>query len=131
MVVAAGVAGWYISQTRTSHKQHHHHDNIKQPDSPLEFSVLGQVFGYLCAVLYLGSRVPQIILNFKRKSCEGVSLLFFLFACLGNTTYVISILAYQPGPSAGDTYGRYMAVNASWLLGSFGTLFLDFIVSFH
>jgi hypothetical protein len=62
-------------------------------------------------------------------------MLFFLFACIGNLTYVLSIFAYEPHCSgryekcahgeAGRLYGRYIAVNASWLAGSLGTLFLD------
>lgn len=71
-------------------------------------------------------------------------MLFFLFACIGNLTYVLSILAYDPTPNcrgahsyyyprrrscgpgeASAIYGRYIAVNFSWLLGSFGTLLLD------
>lgn len=62
-------------------------------------------------------------------------MLFFLFACLGNLTYVLSILVYKPRCSgkhgacadgeASAIYGKYVAVNASWLLGSFGTLLLD------
>jgi hypothetical protein len=63
-------------------------------------------------------------------------MLFFLFACIGNATYVMSIFAYspqsacewpgkcQPGEAA-QMYGRYIAVNLSWIIGSLGTLFLD------
>ena len=73
-------------------------------------------------------------------------MLFFLFACVGNLTYVMSIFFYEPpcareqdmvGPLArpefegcrdgewGRDYGRYVLVNASWLAGSAGTLLLD------
>jgi len=65
-------------------------------------------------------------------------MLFFLFACIGNLTYVLSILAYQPvcrseeggergcvGGEAAKIYWRYVGVNMSWLIGSFGTLLLD------
>jgi hypothetical protein len=64
-------------------------------------------------------------------------MLFFLFACIGNLTYVLSIVAYKPvcklpwdcAPGEKKAiYGRYIAVNASWLLGSFGTLLLDAFV---
>ncbi|KAG7121710.1 vacuolar amino acid transporter YPQ1 like protein [Verticillium longisporum] len=96
----------------------------------LGFNFWGQVFGWLCAVLYLGSRLPQILLNYRRKSTEGVSMLFFLFACLGNLTYVLSIFAYDPhcgrhGCAPGRGYARYILVNLSWLAGSMGTLLLD------
>lgn len=52
-------------------------------------------------------------------------------------TYDMSIFAYNPqnacrlGPShcepgeAKAIYARYIAVNASWIVGSMGTLFLD------
>lgn len=66
-------------------------------------------------------------------------MLFFLFACIGNLTYVLSIFAYDPSATChkpgkcregevGAMYGRYILVNLSWLLGSFGTLLLDAFV---
>ncbi|TGJ83843.1 hypothetical protein E0Z10_g4929 [Xylaria hypoxylon] len=127
MVCAAGVLGWFLSRGYSGHK----------PTTPVDdFPTLdfwGQIFGWLCAVLYLGSRLPQLLLNFRRKSTEGISILFFLFACLGNLTYVLSILAYDPvchetrcrPGEASRIYGKYILVNASWLAGSLGTLFLD------
>ena len=47
--------------------------------------------------------------------------MFFLFACLGNITYVLSILAASLDP-------RYIFANLSWLVGSAGTLMLDGVV---
>ncbi|KAF2096209.1 PQ-loop-domain-containing protein [Rhizodiscina lignyota] len=127
LVCFAGVFGWWLSNRNRD-------DGSPKKHEVLGFNILGQVFGYICAVLYLGSRVPQLLLNYRRKSTEGISMLFFLFACIGNLTYVMSILAYSPvcehpkhcKPSeAGAIYARYFAVNFSWLLGSFGTLLLD------
>ena len=135
LVCAAGVLGWYISVRSTPQARRKQH--LPKPDT-LEFDVLGQVFGYLCAVLYLGSRIPQLLLNWRRRSTEGVSLLFFLFACIGNLTYVTSIFAYSPicADNGGvcepgeqkQIYSRYILVNLSWLLGSLGTLFLDMAI---
>ncbi|KAJ5360231.1 Aldolase-type TIM barrel [Penicillium concentricum] len=139
LVCAAGVMGWFVSPAAKS--------SSPGPE-PLAMDVLGQVFGYFCAVLYLGSRLPQLLLNYRRKSTDGVSLLFFLFACIGNLTYVLSILAYSPichGGSpeeimghrhraqcrpgeAAALYGRYVLVNLSWLVGSAGTLLLDMAI---
>lgn len=142
LVCAAGVLGWYVSPGSKGSGE----------AEPLILDTLGQVFGYLCAVLYLGSRLPQLLLNYRRKSTDGVSLLFFLFACIGNLTYVLSIMAYSPvcrgKTSALDDvgadfyrhrphcrpgealalYGRYILVNLSWLIGSFGTLLLDMAI---
>jgi len=132
LVCMAGVLGWYVSSRSSATDPHD-----KKPDPPT-FDPVGQLFGYLCAALYLGSRLPQLLLNFRRKSTEGVSLLFFLFACIGNLTYVLSIFAYspvcqdpdghcQPG-EVGAIYGKYILVNLSWLMGSMGTLLLDMAI---
>lgn len=139
LVCAAGVLGWYVSPATKS---------SSEPES-LTMDLFGQIFGYFCAVLYLGSRLPQLLLNYRRKSTDGVSLLFFLFACIGNLTYVLSILAYSPVCSdrsaegitghprhhaecrpgeAAALYGRYVLVNLSWLVGSAGTLLLDMAI---
>jgi len=130
VVVAAGIGGYYLSPSSSNSGG----ETREEQDSILQFNVTGQVFGYLCAVLYLGSRVPQLLLNYRRKSTEGISALFFLFACIGNLTYVLSIFAFNPvcrhkhcrQGEAGAIYGRYILVNLSWIIGSLGTLFLDF-----
>ncbi|KAJ5906768.1 uncharacterized protein N7473_003684 [Penicillium subrubescens] len=143
LVCAAGILGWWVSPGSKK---------SKSDPEPLTLDPLGQFFGYLCAVFYLGSRVPQLLLNYRRKSTDGVSLLFFLFACIGNLTYVLSIMAYSPvcqgtvsventlgefshrhrphcrPGEAAALYGRYVLVNLSWLVGSFGTLLLDMAI---
>ncbi|KAL2270298.1 hypothetical protein VTJ83DRAFT_2482 [Remersonia thermophila] len=138
MVCAAGIAGWWLSRTygRGIGGGEDAPEQPPPPQAPIELSTMGQVFGWLCAALYLGSRLPQLLLNWRRKSTEGVSILFFLFACLGNLTYVLSILAFEPRCEAnGDDgcrpgeaariYWQYMLINLSWLAGSAGTLLLD------
>lgn len=116
IVIFAGFLSWYISYCNNPNR------NAPIDDNPVnEVNLLAQFFGYLSAVLYLGSRVPQILLNFERKSCEGVSFLFFVFACLGNTAFIISVLVISLDP-------QYIMLNSSWLLGSSGTLIMDFVI---
>lgn len=127
MVCVAGALGWFLSRQYSSRKSATPVDDFPSLD------LWGQIFGWLCAALYLGSRLPQLLLNFRRKSTEGISILFFLFACLGNLTYVLSIFAYDPvcrqtkcePGEARHIYGGYLLINASWLAGSLGTLLLD------
>lgn len=143
IVCLTGIAFWYLYILQT---HSHSHPSAATPTSPLHIDIWGQIFGYLCAVLYLGSRVPQLLLNHRRRSTKGVSPLSFLFACVGNLTYVLSIFVYEPSCARvagggnlddrgfcerdewGKTYARYILVNASWILGSAGTLGLDLMV---
>ncbi|TKA24629.1 hypothetical protein B0A50_06389 [Salinomyces thailandicus] len=143
LVIAAGIAGYYLSPSTPPTDDHGRTQADEQAQS-LQFSLWGQIFGYVCAVLYLGSRIPQLLLNYRRKSTEGLNALFFLFACIGNLTYVLSIFAFEPicsryrhrhwhehqcsSGEASAIYGRYILVNLSWIIGSLGTLFLDFAV---
>ncbi|CCE61528.1 hypothetical protein TPHA_0A04550 [Tetrapisispora phaffii CBS 4417] len=118
-VVFGGFLVWYIQYCSKYSDGGNNGGDIEKP--ALELNMLAQFFGYLSAALYLGSRVPQILLNYQRKSCEGVSFLFFLFACLGNTTFIVSVLSISL-----DSF--YILVNLSWILGSSGTLIMDFII---
>lgn len=116
LVVGAGLVGWYI----TLLNDYKHPGEVHDP-ADMVYDPLAQFFGWLCAALYLGSRIPQILLNYERKLCDGISFMFFLFACLGNLTYVVSIL------SIGMDW-HYLWINSSWLAGLLGTLFLDFTI---
>ena len=137
-VCLIGIIGWYLSSRYSNDRNTPSHGSI-------HFNIWGQTFGYLCAIFYLGSRIPQILLNYRRRSTDGVSILFFLFACVGNLTFILSIFAYEPtcarlegGAEAGKgdcetgewgrRYGRYVLANASWILGSAGTLLLDLVI---
>ena len=51
----------------------------------------------------------------------GLSLALFVFSLMGNLTYVLSIMFLSIRPS-------YLIENSSWLVGSLGTIFLDFVV---
>ncbi|KAL8776233.1 MAG: hypothetical protein Q9203_003514 [Teloschistes exilis] len=147
LVCAVGVLGWFLS-TRASH---HDNSNDGQDDLPIlppdgekiHFDLWGQIFGYLCAALYTGSRLPQLLLNYRRQSTEGISMLFFIFACAGNVTFVMSIFAFEPdcvelgreyaalqcqdGEWSAE-YGKYILVNTSWVIGSAGALVLDLLI---
>ena len=124
LVCAAGVLGWWLSTRSSSVRTypHSHHDpppphnptsssssssssNNNNSNSSLHIDLLGQIFGYLCAILYLGSRVPQLLLNRRRKSTAGISTLFFLFACAGNLSYVLSIFAHEPACAGLEAVG--------------------------
>ncbi|PVF94623.1 PQ-loop-domain-containing protein [Serendipita vermifera] len=84
------------------------------------FDWTSQVLGWISAFLYIGSRIPQIAKNRETK-CEGLSLALFLFAILGNVTYVLSICVIS-------MKREHLLLSAPWLAGSIITIFLDFFV---
>ncbi|KAJ5184689.1 hypothetical protein N7491_007442 [Penicillium cf. griseofulvum] len=81
----------------------------------------GLVLGYFSAVCYLGARLPQIYKNYSEKSCEGLSLLFFILSLLGNLTYGAGILCHS-------TEKEYFLTNLPWLIGSLGTMVEDVVI---
>ena len=64
-VCTAGTLGWLFAWWTGAWKV--------QNDSPLEIVMpLGaEVLGYISAALYLVARIPQILHNYRKKSCEG------------------------------------------------------------
>ncbi|KDN45345.1 hypothetical protein RSAG8_04932, partial [Rhizoctonia solani AG-8 WAC10335] len=94
-----------------------------KPVPPREDEVVewrSQVLGYASAILYIGSRIPQILKNRETK-CEGLSLALFMFTITGNLTYVLSICV-------ASLSSQHLLANASWLAGSSLTIFLDIFV---
>ncbi|KAG5927854.1 hypothetical protein E4U42_001696 [Claviceps africana] len=79
---------------------------------------LGLALGYTSALFYLCARLPQIFKNYRDKSCEGLSLLFFMLSLTGNMTYGLSLIAYSQQK-------EYLLNALPWLLGSLGTIVED------
>ena len=108
LVALAGVLAWYFSKTQQEEK----HGEPKPPkDGDNEWKWDAQIYGWASALLYresftkpdqsedriadiashmpkVSSRLPQIAKN-RHTKCEGLSLALFLFAVMGNVTYVL------------------------------------------
>lgn len=82
-VCVVGAAGWAIAWKTGVWVPQPTSDDTAGTDMALG----AQILGYASAVCYLGARIPQIIKNQREKSCEGLSLLFFMLSLLGNATY--------------------------------------------
>jgi uncharacterized protein with PQ loop repeat len=60
-----------------------------EPDDTEEIRLLPQILGWFSAVLYVGSRVPQLIKNWRQQSTEGLSPGMFICAVFGNLFYAL------------------------------------------
>lgn len=92
----------------------------------LDSQLIGTIFAWLCASLYLTSRLPQIYKNFKRKSTSGTSILLFMAALTGNTTYTLSILLSPE--ASGPNGGQFLLNELPFLLGAAGTVVFDITI---
>lgn len=132
-VVAVGAAGWAVAwQVGAWVPTPIGDDAPSVSKTPVGASILG----YMSAVCYLGyvhfrvetnmlmmgsARIPQIIKNYRDKSCEGLALLFFLLSLMGNFTYGAGILCHS-------LEREYLITNMPWLIGSLGTMAEDAII---
>ncbi|XP_020267711.1 probable vacuolar amino acid transporter YPQ1 [Asparagus officinalis] len=81
-------------------------------------SEIGTILGWAMAAIYMGGRLPQICLNIRRGNVEGLSPLMFIFALIGNATYVGSILVNSVDWSK-------IRPNMPWLVDAGGCVLLD------
>lgn len=79
---------------------------------------LGYAVGIVSSLFYVGSRSGQMYKNYKRQSTDGLSVLMFILAVLGNLTYGFSILVR-------NLDANYVLKHLPWLIGSLGVVFLD------
>ncbi|XP_061949199.1 uncharacterized protein LOC133672715 isoform X1 [Populus nigra] len=86
-----------------------------------DHSAFGQWLGWLMAAIYMGGRIPQIWLNIKRGSVEGLNPLMFVFALVANLTYVLSIVVRT-------TEWDSIKPNMPWLLDAAVCVALDFFI---
>jgi solute carrier family 66 (lysosomal lysine-arginine transporter), member 1 len=82
-IVAAGTAGWAIAWKTGAWRP----TPVGRDDDDGRGPLGAEILGYISAILYLGARIPQIIKNQRERSCEGLSLLFFILSVIGNGTY--------------------------------------------
>ncbi|CAL5385054.1 unnamed protein product [Camellia sinensis] len=81
----------------------------------------GQWLGWLMAAIYMGGRVPQIWLNIKRGSVEGLNPFMFILALIANVTYTGSILVRS-------TEWEKIKPNLPWLLDAVVCVLLDLFI---
>ncbi|KAA6406471.1 MAG: hypothetical protein FRX48_09742 [Lasallia pustulata] len=114
------------------------HDVIRLSPQSSDPELLGRILSWTSTLLYLGSRLPQIYKNHRRRSTAGLSPTLFIAAFFGNLFYSSSLLtnplawdSYPPygshGWAGGDGSERWEWVGraAPFWLGAAGVLALD------
>ncbi|KAI9480702.1 MAG: PQ loop repeat-domain-containing protein [Benjaminiella poitrasii] len=87
------------------------------------FNTLGCILAWICTLLYVMSRIPQIYKNHRRRSTEGISVSSFFLAVCGNLTYAASVLICL------DHHTREKIIETlPYLVGSLGILLFDAVI---
>jgi len=115
------------------------HGASKVHETPTE--IAGRLISWLSTVMYLGSRLPQLYKNQKRRSTSGLSPALFIAAFFGNFFYSSSLLtnpyawydysAYGGGGWAGPDGSKrseWIGRAIPFFLGAAGVLFMDGMV---
>ena len=78
--------------------------------------MFGSMLGWIMTCSYVGSRIPQLVKNYRRGMTTGLSLPMFVLLVLGSTTYVASIFVrwvnhvlsefYHNGLVCGEMLGK-------------------------
>ncbi|XP_058080750.1 uncharacterized protein LOC131228932 [Magnolia sinica] len=90
-------------------------------ENGIRSNAYGSWMGWIMAAIYVGGLVPQICLNIKRGSVEGLNPFMFIFGLLANATYVGSIVVRS-------MEWERIKPNMPWLLDSIFCVGLDLFI---
>ncbi|KAI4271002.1 MAG: hypothetical protein L6R38_006962 [Xanthoria sp. 2 TBL-2021] len=101
----------------------------------------GRIFSWMSTLLYMGSRLPQILKNYRRRSTAGLSPIMFIAAFFGNLFYSCALLANPLAWNDSPPYGlhgwvsnegsdriTWVSLAIPFFLGAAGVLAMDSIV---
>lgn len=95
-----------------------------------EIDITADIIAWLATAIFMLARIPQIILNFTRKSTKGLSLLSFIIINIANFFFLLSVLIilYDLNP---NTYMDYIKANIQWIVGSSSTTLFDCVIFYQ
>lgn len=91
--------------------------------------LLADLIAWSATFIFISARIPQILLNYNRKSTEGLSILSFIIINIANFLFLSSILILLLDIPK-ENHSHYIKENIQWIIGSFSTTFFDLII-FH
>lgn len=93
--------------------------------------ILADMIAWTSIFIFVSSRVPQIYLNYKRRSVEGLSLISFIMINIANYLFIISILVNLYDITEMTSKFIFFMNNIQWILGSFCTSIFDAIIFYQ
>lgn len=91
---------------------------------------IADFIGWIATIIFILSRVPQIILNYNRNSTEGLSIFSFIIINLANFFFCMSIVIVLVDVPK-NNYLDYLMYNIQWIIGSICTMIFDVIILYQ
>lgn len=92
--------------------------------------IIADLIAWLALFIFMSSRIPQITLNFSRKSISGLSLLSFIIINIANFFFLLSVLIILYDLES-NTYIDYIIANIQWIVGSSSTTLFDCVIFYQ
>lgn len=89
--------------------------------------LLPEIIAWLSLLVYTVSRVPQIYLNWRRRSVYGLSYISFICITLTNFCFAGSIFAHLLDKS----FDHVISKNLQWIIGMIVTIFGDAVIMYQ
>lgn len=91
---------------------------------------IADLLGWFATMIFITSRIPQILLNYNKKSTKGLSLLSFIIINIANWCFLLSILiVLYDIPN--NEYLKYIKYNLQWIIGSSLTSLFDAVIFYQ
>lgn len=92
--------------------------------------IVADIIAWSATCIFMLARLPQIWLNFKRKSTKGLSLLSFIIINIANMFFLLSVLIIMYDLDS-HNYIDYIKNNIQWIVGSSSTTLFDCIIFYQ
>jgi uncharacterized protein with PQ loop repeat len=97
---------------------------------PNTIDLMADIIAWSATFIFILARLPQIVLNFKRQSTEGLSLLSFIIINIANMFFLVSVLILLIDLRQ-NQYIDYIKSNIQWIVGSSSTTLFDCIIFYQ
>jgi uncharacterized protein with PQ loop repeat len=90
--------------------------------------ILADIVAWVTTLIFVVSRIPQIQLNFVRKTTDGLSMYSFIMLNIANYLFLASLLVNVCDAS---NINLFLLNNLQWILGAVCTSFLDIVIFYQ
>lgn len=90
---------------------------------------LANILAWGSTLVFISARIPQIILNYRRGSTEGLSLISFIIINIANLFFLLSIVILMIDIK--ESYIEFILYNIQWIIGSTCTALTDIFIFYQ